>query len=289
MNLDHFGMDTITLAGPLEPKLDAMRAAGFFHVMLNANDLAGHPGGPDAAIQAVRRSGLRVTGFQVLRDFEGLSGHLHAYKVDIAKAMLSMCRALGSRVLLACSSTSSHATGDLASLTKDLQKLAMLAVPYGIRIAYEALSWGRHVNEFPQAWQIVADADRANLGLALDSFHMLATGTSREALEEVDPAKIFLVQLADFMWREIRSREERIDTARHMRVFPGEGVHSADVGELVRTLDRLGYRGDYSFEVFNDDYTQLPVRLVTERARRSVKWLTDQVSRRSLPLRGAAA
>jgi sugar phosphate isomerase/epimerase len=289
MNLDHFGMDTITLAGPLEPKLDAMRAAGFSHVMLNANDLAGHPGGPDAAIQAVRRSGLRVTGFQVLRDFEGLSGHLHAYKVDIAKAMLSMCRALGSRVLLACSSTSSHATGDLASLTKDLQKLAMLAVPYDIRIAYEALSWGRHVNEFPQAWQIVADADRANLGLALDSFHMLATGTSREALEEVDPAKIFLVQLADFMWREIRSREERIDTARHMRVFPGEGVHSADVGELVRTLDRLGYRGDYSFEVFNDDYTQLPVRLVTERARRSVKWLTDQVSRRSLPLRGAAA
>jgi sugar phosphate isomerase/epimerase len=289
MNLDHFGMDTITLAGPLEGKLRAMRAAGFSQVMLNANDLVGHPGGPDAAIETVRASGLRVTGFQVLRDFEGLSGHLHAYKVDIAKAMLSMCRALGSRVLLACSSTSLHATGDAAWLTKDLQKLAMLAVPYGIRIAYEALSWGRHVNEYPQAWQIVAEADRANLGLALDSFHMLATGTSPEALEEIDPAKIFLVQLADFMWREIRSREERIDTARHMRVFPGEGVHSADVGELIRTLDRLGYRGDYSFEVFNDDYTQLPVALVTERARRSVKWLTDQVSRRSLPLRGAAA
>lgn len=289
MNLEHFGMDTITLAGPLEPKLDAMRAAGFSHVMLNANDLAGHPGGPDAAIQAVRRSGLRVTGFQVLRDFEGLSGHLHAYKVDIAKAMLSMCRALGSRVLLACSSTSSHATGELGSLTRDLQKLAMLAVPYGIRIAYEALSWGRHVNEYPKAWQIVADADRANLGLALDSFHMFAAGTSRDALEEIEPAKIFLVQLADFMWREIPSREERINTARHFRVFPGEGVHSAEVGELVRALDRLGYRGDYSFEVFNDDYTQLPVALVTERARRSVKWLTDQVSRRSLPLRGAAA
>jgi sugar phosphate isomerase/epimerase len=289
MNLDHFGMDTITLAGPLEGKLTAMRAAGFTQVMLNANDLAGHPGGPDAAIEAVRASGLRVTGFQVLRDFEGLSGHLHAYKVDVAKAMLSMCRALGARVLLACSSTSSHATGDMDSVTRDLQKLAMLAVPHGIRIAYEALSWGRHVNDYPLAWQIIADADRANLGLALDSFHMLATGSGREALEEVDPAKIFLVQLADFMWREVRSREERIDTARHMRVFPGEGVHSADVGELIRTLDRLGYRGDYSFEVFNDDYTQLPVALVTERARRSVKWLTDQVSRRSLPLRGAAA
>ena len=62
----------------------------------------------------------------------------------------------------------------------------------------------------------------------------------------------------------------------------------AEVSTLVRTLDRLGYRGDYSFEVFNDDYTQLPHAVVAERARRSVKWLTDQVSRRSLPLRGAA-
>jgi sugar phosphate isomerase/epimerase len=288
VNLDHFGMDTITLAGPLEAKLDAMRAAGFTQVMLNANDLAGHPGGPAAATEIVRKSGLRVTGFQVLRDFEGLSGHLHAYKVDIAKAMLDMCHALGSRVLLCCSSTSSHATSDAGALIKDLQKLAMLAVPYGIRIAYEALSWGRHVNEYTQAWDLVAEADRSNLGLAIDSFHILATGTSAERLEEVVAGKIVLVQLADFMWREIRSREERIDTARHFRVFPGEGVHSAEVAKLVRTLDDLGYRGDYSFEVFNDDYTQLPHAVVAERARRSVKWLTDQVSRRSLPLRGAA-
>jgi sugar phosphate isomerase/epimerase len=288
MNLDHFGMDTITLAGPLEAKLTAIRAAGFTQVMLNANDLAAHPGGPRAAIEAVRLSGLRVTGFQVLRDFEGLSGHLHAYKVDIAKAMLEMCHALGARVLLACSSTSTHATADADALKKDLQKLAMLAVPHGIRIAYEALSWGRHVAEYTQAWDIVAEADRANLGLAIDSFHILASASSLEPLEELVAGKIFLVQLADFMWREIRSREERIDTARHFRVFPGEGVHSEQLARIVRTLDGLGYRGDYSFEVFNDDYTQLPQGVVAERARRSVKWLTDQVSRRSLPLRGAS-
>jgi sugar phosphate isomerase/epimerase len=285
VNLDHFGMDTITLAGPLAAKLRAIREAGFTQVMLNANDIAGHPTGADAAIEAVHKSGLRVTGFQVLRDFEGLSGHLHAYKVDIAKAMLEMCHTLGSKVLLVCSSTSAHASGDFDSLKKDLRKLAMLAVPYGIRIAYEALSWGRHVNEYPQAWEIVAEADRSNLGLAIDSFHILATGTGAERLEEIVADRIFLVQLADFMWQEIRSSEERINTARHFRVFPGEGVHSAQVAELVRTLDRAGYRGDYSFEVFNDDYTQLPQAVVAERARRSVKWLTDQVSRRSLPLR----
>ena len=285
MNLDHFGMDTITLAGPLEAKLRAVRDAGFTQIMLSARDIAGHPQGEAAAVAAVRESGLRVTGFQVLRDFEGLTGHLHAYKVDIAKAMLRMCRALDAGVLLVCSSTSTHATGESDALVRDLRKLATLALPLNIRIAYEALSWGRHVNEYPHAWRLVEAADHPSLGLAIDSFHLLATATGLDALDDVDPRKIFLVQLADFMWEETRSPAERMDTARHLRVFPGEGVHNAEVAALVRKLDGAGYRGDYSFEVFNDDYLQLPLPVVAERARQSVKWLAGHVARRSLPLR----
>ena len=289
MNLDHFGMDTITLAGTLEQKLAAIRAAGFRQVMLSARDLTSHEGGVAAAVAAVKESGLRVTGFQVLRDFEGLSGHLHAYKIDVAKAMLQMCRDVGSNVLLVCSSTSVHATGDPDALAKDLAKLAMLAVPLGINVAYEALSWGRHINEYPQAWEIVERAGRSNLGLALDSFHILATATTQDELEYVFPDRIFLVQLADFMWQEIRSPEEKINTARHFRVFPGEGVHGDDVAALVRRLDRMGYRGDYSFEVFNDDYVQLPVDVVAARARKAAGWLTSRVARRSLPIHAQAA
>jgi sugar phosphate isomerase/epimerase len=285
MNLDHFGMDTITLAGPLEAKLRAIKGAGFTQVMLNATDIVGHPNGEEAAVEAVRASGLRVTGFQVLRDFEGLSGHLHAYKVDVAKAMLSMCRALGSNVLLACSSSSAHATGDPALLVKDLRKLATLAIPLGIKIAYEALSWGRHVNQVMQSWDLVAEADRANLGVTLDAFHILAQKTDLGVLDGIDPSKVFLVQLSDFLWQETRTPDERIETARHYRVFPGEGVHSDQVSDMVRRLDAMGYRGDYSFEVFSDDYRQLPLPMVADRARQSVKWIAGVVSRRSLPAR----
>ena len=283
-NIDDFGMDTISLAGPLEAKLQAVRAAGFGQIMLSARDIVGHPDGLEAAVQAVRASGLRVTGFQVLRDFEGLSGHLHDYKVDIAKSMLEMCAALGSKILLVCSSTSVHATQDLDAIAKDLRKLAMLAIPLGIQVAYEGLSWGRTINEFTTAWEVVSRADVPNLGLGLDSFHLFATQTPLEDLELLDPEKIFLVQLADFMWQEIRSVEERITTARHFRVFPGEGVHSEALADLVRRLHALGYRGDYSFEVFNDDYQQIPLPVVAQRARRSALWLGEDVLRRSVPL-----
>ncbi|PKO67125.1 MAG: xylose isomerase [Betaproteobacteria bacterium HGW-Betaproteobacteria-16] len=282
--INGFGMDTITFAGPLEAKLAAMKAAGFSQVMLKANDLVGHPGGLDSAVQAVKDSGLRGTGFQVLRDFEGLSGHLHHYKVDIAKSMLEMCAALGCKVLLACSSTSTHASQDLDHIARDLRKLAMLALPLGIRIAYEGLSWGRTINEFTTAWDVVCRADCPNLGLGIDSFHIFAAKTSLEEIDYLDPEKIFLVQLADFMWQETRTFEERMTTARTFRVFPGEGVHSEQLVDLVLRLDRLGYEGDYSFEVFNDDYQQMPLPQVAERGRRSALWLAEDVLRRSVPL-----
>ncbi len=282
--LDGYGMDTISLAGSLEAKLAAMKRAGFSQVMLMARDLVTHPGGVPAAVQAVQDSGLRPTGFQVLRDFEGLSGHLHGYKVDIAKSMLEMCAATGSKVLLACSSTSRHATQDLDAIAADLQKLAMLALPLGIKVAYEALSWGRTVNEFPVSWDVVCRADCPNLGIGLDSFHIFAAKSSLDAIEELDPEKIFLVQLSDFMWQETPTFEERMTTARTFRVFPGEGVHSEQLADLVMRLDRIGYRGDYSFEVFNDDYQQLPLDTVAERARRSAVWLHENVLHRSAPL-----
>lgn len=282
--MDDFGMDTISLAGPLEAKLKAIRDAGFSQVMLSAKDVVGHNDGLEAAVRAVKESGLRVTGFQVLRDFEGLSGHLHAYKVDVAKSMLEMCHALGSQVLLVCSSTSVHATDDKAHLARDLRKLAMLALPLGIKVAYEGLSWGRNINQYDQAWEIVQMADFPNLGIGLDSFHMLATKSSLDDLELIDPEKIFLVQLADFMWQEIRSVEERITTARHFRVFPGEGVHSEVLADVVNRLYQLGYRGDYSFEVFNDDYQQMPLPTVAARAFKSALWLGEDVMKRSVPL-----
>jgi sugar phosphate isomerase/epimerase len=289
MFIRDFGMDTITLAGPLAAKLRAIRDAGFTQVMLAARDLVGHPEGWQAAVQEVRASGLRVTGFQVLRDFEGLSGHLHGYKVDIAKSMIEMCAALDCRVLLACSSTSQHATADRDALARDLRKLAMLALPHRIRVAYEGLSWGRTINEYTAAWDLVQRADCPNLGLAVDSYHLFATQTPLEPLEEVDAGRIFLVQLSDFMWHEVRTPEERMATARTFRVFPGEGVHSEQLARLVVQLDRMGYRGDYSFEVFNDDYQQMPLPMVAARARAAAVWLAEDVLQRARPLPRQAA
>jgi sugar phosphate isomerase/epimerase len=147
------------------------------------------------------------------------------------------------------------------------------------------------VNEFTTAWDVVTRADCPNLGLGLDSFHIFAANTPLAAIDELDPERVFLVQLSDFMWNETPTFEERMTTARTFRVFPGEGVHSEALAELVMRLQALGYEGDYSFEVFNDDYQQLPLQVVAERACRSALWLAEDVLHlpRPLPAWAAAA
>ena len=139
MNFTDFGMDAASLAGSLEAKLAAIQDAGFSQVMLSEQDLVSHPQGPDHAVRTVLDSGLRVTGFQALRDYEGLTGHLHGYKLDIAKAMLMLCHRVKARLLLVEASVSTHAGTDRNALARDLRKLAMLAVPFDIDIAFKGL------------------------------------------------------------------------------------------------------------------------------------------------------
>jgi sugar phosphate isomerase/epimerase len=267
-------MNTNTLAGTLEEKLRAVKAAGFGAIVLSGADLVGHPDGVDVAVELVTGSGLKVSAFQMLHDFEGLAGHMLDYKIDIARSLFDMMRSVDAPLLIVASTTSPHASGDPSKIAEDLAMLGTLAAPPGIRIAYGALSWGRWVNEYTSAWEAVKLADHANVGLAIDSFHVLARGTSREPFDAIPGDRIFLVQLSDYLW----DMDDLIETARHRRVFPSEGNHNVAIVDLVGRIERAGYRGDYSFDVVNDDYAHLPAAAVAARGRKAATWLCAQAA-----------
>ena len=140
--------------------------------------------------------------------------------------------------------------------------LAILAIPMGIRIAYKGMAWSRTTKDFAAAGDLVFRANCPNLGVAIDAFDVIAARISREELDAIDPEQIFLVQLSDYMWQEIRSTEEQAATATHFRVFPGEGAHSDGLADFITKLDAIGYCGNYSFDVYNDDYLQMPPETV---------------------------
>jgi sugar phosphate isomerase/epimerase len=270
--LVRFGISTATLAGSLAEKLRATRDAGFASVALSARDLVAHPDGVDAAAALIRASGLRVSAFQSLRDFEGLPAHLRDYKLEVTKSLMDLMEAVDARLLLVSSSTSPNASGDIRRIADDLVLLATLGTPRGIRIAYEPLAWARFVNDYATAWHAVTLAERENVGLAADAFHVLARASGVSAFDAIPGDRIFLVQLSDYLW----DQDDVVETARHHRVFPSEGNHGPVIADLVRCLVRNGYAGDFSFDVPNDDYLHLPAAAVAARARSAALWLSAQ-------------
>ncbi len=272
--LSRFAMNTNTLAGTLEEKLRAVKGAGFGAIVLSGADLVGHPDGVEVAVDLVMGSGLKVLAFQMLHDFEGLSGHMLDYKIDIARSMFDMMRSVDAPLLIVASTTSPYASGDARKIADDLAMLGSLAAPPGIRIAYGALAWGRWINEYTAAWEAVKLANHSNVGLAIDSFHVLARGTSRDGFDAIPGERIFLVQLSDYLW----DLDDLIETARHRRVFPSEGNHNVAIVDLVGRVERAGYRGEYSFDVVNDEYLHLPAPSVAARGRKAATWLAAQAA-----------
>ena len=275
MDLTRFSIDTVTLSGSLEDKLRVIRDAGFGGIEIWAKDLVTHPGGVPGAVAAIRASGLRVAGFQLLKDYEGLDAHLHEYKIDIAESLLDLMDAVGAKLLVVASSTSTYASGDPDKVVADLRALATLAARRHVRIAFGAPAWAKWINEYPLVWEAVRRADCENLGILINAFHMLARGTSLDQIDDIPGERIFLVQLADYLGE----LKDITQTADHRRAFPNESAHRDVIGALVRKIHRAGYRGDYVFEVFNDEYRHLAPESIVGRARKAAQWLVAETTR----------
>ena len=273
-NIDDFGMDSRCMAGPLPHRLQAARDAGFTQIVLSASDLAQYPQGFESAVAAVRESGLRVTGFRALTDFEGLTGAMQDFKLEVAQAMLGMCHALGCRLLVLEASGASQTSSDNSEITRTLRQLSTLAIPKNIRIAYRAHPRAIAARDFAQAWDLVCQADMPNLGLCIDMLEVLCSDSTDNDLEMLDSEKLFLVQLADSLG----------DCQSGLRVFAGAGEHTAALVEMVTTLHRIGYRGNYCMAVSNADYQSMPPAVAAQHAWRSAFWLGQDVLQRSVPM-----
>ena len=166
-----------------------------------------------------------------MRDIEAVPPEEFARNLRRAEHKFELMGRLGADTVLVCSSVSPLAVDDDALAAAQLRRLADLAQEFGIRVAYEALAWGRHVSTYDHAWRIVEAADHPALGTCLDSFHILARGSDPKGIEDIPGEKIFFLQLADAPLMAM----DVLQWSRHYRCFPGQG--GFDVAGLARARD----------------------------------------------------
>ncbi|MDR7304300.1 bifunctional sugar phosphate isomerase/epimerase/4-hydroxyphenylpyruvate dioxygenase family protein [Haloactinomyces albus] len=265
------GIATVCLSGTLEDKLAAAAAAGFDGVEIFENDLIASPWPPRQVRQRCTDLGLSVDLYQPFREFDAVSPDVFTANLRRAEHKFDVMEQLGSDTLLVCSSVSQDAAHDDDLIAEQLHTLACRAAERGIRIAYEALAWGRHVNTYDHSWEIVRRADHPALGLCLDSFHVLSRASDPAGIGDIPGDKLFFLQLADAP----RLDMDVLQWSRHHRLFPGQGAF--DLSAFVGRAFAAGYTGPLSLEVFNDVFRQSDPGRAAVDAMRSLLFLQEQV------------
>jgi 4-hydroxyphenylpyruvate dioxygenase len=255
---------TVSLSGTLPEKLDAAATIGFDAVEIFENDLLTFDGSPADVRRIAADLGIAIVLYQPFRDFEAMADPQRARNLDRAERKFDVMQALGTDLVLVCSNTLPAAMDDDARAAADLAEMAARAGARGLRVGYEALAWGRHVNRWRHAWKIVRQADHPALGLIVDSFHTLAIDDDPSGIADLPAEKLFFVQLADAP----RLTMDALSWSRHFRNFPGQGQLPVD--DFLRAVLACGYRGPISLEIFNDEFRSAPTRLTARDGLRSL-------------------
>src|SRR5918994_1450667 len=237
---------TVSLSGSLTEKLHACAAAGFDGVELFEPDLIANDHSPEEIRAMARRLGLSLELYQPLRDIEGVDEETFAENLRRAGATFATAQRLGIGVVLVCSNVATATIDSDDVSAGQLRRLGDLAQQYDIKVAFEPLAGGRFVDDYRRAWRIAAKSDHPNVGVCLDSFHVLSRRHDPAAIEDIPADKIFFLQLADAPSLSM----DVLSWSRHHRLFPGEG--SFDLPAFLGHVLRAGYDGPLSLEVFND-------------------------------------
>src|SRR5467141_1995435 len=243
-----YSIATVSVSGTLDKKLRAIAAAGFDAVEIFENDLLSFSGSPRDVGQMCRDLGLSICAFQPFRDFEGMPEPQRTQNFRRAERKFDLMHKLGTDLLLICSNVSPASLGGIDRAAEDLRELGERASVQGLRVGFEALAWGRHVNDYRDAWEIVRRADHKSIGIILDSFHALAPSFPTLPIQSIPADKIFLVQLADAPKLGL----DVLSWSRHFRCFPGQGDLPVDA--FMEAIVATGYDGPLSLEIFNDQF-----------------------------------
>jgi len=266
---------TVCLSGTLTEKIEAIAAAQFKGVEIFENDLLSFNGTPAEVRRMIEGLGLETITFQPFRDFEGMPEPQRSKVFARAERKFDVMEELGCGLLMVCSNVSPDSLGGIERAAVDFRELGERAARRGMRVAFEALSWGRHIHDYRDAWEVVRRANHPAVGLVLDSFHVLARGTDLSAIRAIPADKIFLVQMADAPKLDM----DYLSWSRHYRCFPGQG--DLPIDDFMDSLHATGFDGLLSLEIFNDRFRAGSARSVAIDGQRSLIVMLDELYRRA--------
>jgi 4-hydroxyphenylpyruvate dioxygenase len=258
---------------------------------------------------------LEIVCLQPFLFYEGLldRGEHHRLVTEKLPLWFSLAHILGTDIIQVPSNFlppdpvtgKPRTTGDMDIIVRDLQEIADLALQQSppIRLAYESLAWGNHVNTWEQCWEVITRVNRPNFGACLDTFNIAArvyadpavpSGKTPDAdnairasiarlIKTVDARKVFFVQIVDGERLDtplveghpfyVKEQPSRMSWSRNARLFAFEESRGGylPILDVARAFFDIGFEGWVSMELFSRTLADPDPRTPEEHARRGVE------------------
>ena len=128
-----------------------------------------------------------------------------------------------------------------------LNELGDISEKHNVSLAFEFLGQTDcSVQTLDFCKEIVEKVNRKNIGLVIDTFHFYAGNSSFEAIETLNPEKLFIFHIND---AEDLPKEKLTDAH---RLYPGLGI--LPIKEIKERFDKIGYDRMVSIEIFRPEY-----------------------------------
>ena len=204
--------------------------------------------------ELLKAHNIKPLAFNTLVFFNNRSEEGYKGVLDELKEMCEWGKVIG------CNTVITVPTVDLKKVTRQeihksaiacLKEMGSIADSYGMRVSVEFIGHpAASINTFGEAYEIIQEVGRDNVGITLDCFHFHGMNSSIDDLAKADGKKIFIVHLndtEDFQFGALLDED---------RLWPGTGCINLD--EIFQTLKKIGWAQDVvSLELFRPEYYRM--------------------------------
>ncbi len=259
-----------TMTADLETDIRSAAAAGFELVELRSNKLYDYleTYTVEDLKQLLAETGVGVLSINTLEHITWRSDEDYAAIKEECEKLSVISAAIGCPYVLSVPGALRQGPKTdeetIEESVRVLNELADIAEPHGVKLGFEFLGEaGNSVTTLDLGSKIVDLVGRESVGNVIDTYHFYAGSSSWEALENLDPKKLFIFHING---AEDLPKEQLNDSK---RLYPGEGV--LPIAKMKETLDKIGYEGPASVEIFRPEYWERDPFVVAKEAKEAAE------------------
>jgi sugar phosphate isomerase/epimerase len=193
------------------------------------------------------------------------SGPRRAGAIEDLKWKVELAEIIGAdHMVIPSAASEPHTVADYPQVIANLREAADIARPHNVTLMVEHTRLSTLINNLRTALKVVREADHPNLRVMLDTFHFWSGMSKFEDLELLREG-----ELRHLHFEDIPAEPPLEMFGQQSRVFPGEGI--APLRRIVEALQRKGYRGPASLELFDPKVQATDPYAVAVKARRTIE------------------